>query len=126
NFIATPRNDRSGHPIIMPLPMHPETTEDRDYDAKRNGVDRSIWRCYVPEVALKPEWRNWHTQQTQNLPGFTPRGGSSPFSGIHQIISKVITSLLSAPIKQIELFPTENHPREHGCDPRRRARAKFV
>src|SRR5262245_15232303 len=33
-------------------------------------------------VSTPPEWRNWHTQQTQNLPGFTPRGGSSPFSGI--------------------------------------------
>ena len=25
-------------------------------------------------------WRNWQTQQTQNLPGFTPRLGSTPSS----------------------------------------------
>jgi hypothetical protein len=24
------------------------------------------------------EWRNWHTQQTQNLPPVTRRGGSTP------------------------------------------------
>ena len=28
-----------------------------------------------------PEWRNWQTQQTQNLPGITPRVGSTPSSG---------------------------------------------
>jgi hypothetical protein len=26
----------------------------------------SFERCYVPQVPFKPEWRNWHTQQTQN------------------------------------------------------------
>jgi hypothetical protein len=26
-------------------------------------------------------WRNWQTQQTQNLPGITPREGSIPFTG---------------------------------------------
>jgi hypothetical protein len=28
-----------------------------------------------------PVWRNWQTQQTQNLPGITPREGSIPFTG---------------------------------------------
>ena len=32
-------------------------------------------RCFSVAV-----WRNWQTQQTQNLPGFTPREGSIPFT----------------------------------------------
>jgi hypothetical protein len=32
-----------------------------------------------------PEWRNWQTQQTQNLPGITPRVGSTPSSGTIQL-----------------------------------------
>ena len=36
--------------------------------------------CYVLNFSLSigPEWRNWQTQQTQNLPGITPRVGSTP------------------------------------------------
>jgi hypothetical protein len=34
--------------------------------------------CYSE---LSPVWRNWQTQQTQNLPGITPREGSIPFTG---------------------------------------------
>jgi hypothetical protein len=30
---------------------------------------------------LKPGWRNWQTQRTQNPPRFTPRGGSTPPPG---------------------------------------------
>lgn len=29
----------------------------------------------------KPEWRNWQTQETQNLPPVTRRVGSIPSSG---------------------------------------------
>ena len=36
-----------------------------------------------------PEWRNWQTQQTQNLPGITPRVGSTPSSG-----TKILKQLL--------------------------------
>ncbi len=31
------------------------------------------------------EWRNWHTQQTQNLPPVTRRGGSTPPSSTKQL-----------------------------------------
>jgi hypothetical protein len=31
-------------------------------------------------------WRNWQTQQTQNLPGITPREGSIPFTGTKNCI----------------------------------------
>jgi hypothetical protein len=34
--------------------------------------------CYSE---ISPVWRNWQTQQTQNLPGITPREGSIPFTG---------------------------------------------
>jgi hypothetical protein len=34
------------------------------------------------------EWRNWHTQQTQNLPPVTRRGGSTPPSSTNHISFK--------------------------------------
>ena len=36
---------------------------------------------FCNSFATFPEWRNWQTQQTQNLPGITPRVGSTPSSG---------------------------------------------
>ena len=36
---------------------------------------------HVIFIKVLPEWRNWQTQQTQNLPGITPRVGSTPSSG---------------------------------------------
>ena len=45
-----------------------------------------------------PEWRNWQTQQTQNLPGITPRVGSTPSSGTNILKEIVgIWELNSAP-----------------------------
>lgn len=35
---------------------------------------------YYDKLSIWAEWRNWQPQQTQNLPGFTPRVGSSPTS----------------------------------------------
>ena len=38
-------------------------------------------RAHAIFNTVLPEWRNWQTQQTQNLPGITPRVGSTPSSG---------------------------------------------
>lgn len=45
---------------------------------------------HVIFIEVLPEWRNWQTQQTQNLPGITPRVGSTPSSGtlIFRILEK--------------------------------------
>ena len=32
-------------------------------------------------LPIRPGWRNWQTQRTQNPPRFTPRGGSTPPPG---------------------------------------------
>ena len=40
--------------------------------------------CYSE---ISPVWRNWQTQQTQNLPGITPREGSIPFTGTKNCLS---------------------------------------
>ena len=42
-------------------------------------------------ITVLPEWRNWQTQQTQNLPGITPRVGSTPSSGTIPV-SKVLVA----------------------------------
>ena len=58
-------------------------------------------KCNVPNPCAKllvvnfPEWRNWQTQQTQNLPGITPRVGSTPSSGTN--ISKQVVGLFAPP-----------------------------
>ena len=51
------------------------------------GIAARAPRSFTPHSAhaifnrVLPEWRNWQTQQTQNLPGITPRVGSTPSSG---------------------------------------------
>src|SRR5271166_3190832 len=43
---------------------------------------RNQWRCAILSLpSLRPGWRNWQTQRTQNPPRFTPRGGSTPPPG---------------------------------------------
>ena len=41
----------------------------------------TLFSAHVIFIVVLPEWRNWQTQQTQNLPGITPRVGSTPSSG---------------------------------------------
>ena len=55
-----------------------------------------------------PEWRNWQTQQTQNLPGITPRVGSTPSSGTNLFNSLLKDSrlLLSRCVKHLYTFCT--------------------
>ena len=54
---------------LLPKLLH--KTDFAAFSGSKNGEDEppltgSFERCYVPEVAPLPEWRNWHTQQTQN------------------------------------------------------------
>ena len=44
-----------------------------------------------------PEWRNWQTQQTQNLPGITPRVGSTPSSGTIGFLTHLQTGVPTTP-----------------------------
>jgi hypothetical protein len=58
-----------------------------------------------------PEWRNWQTQQTQNLPGITPRVGSTPSSGtlIFRILEKSAKSAIYKPFLTISLPVKYDH-----------------
>jgi hypothetical protein len=48
-------------------------------------------------MKVLPEWRNWQTQQTQNLPGITPRVGSTPSSGTIFLLGNFSTFLPLTP-----------------------------
>lgn len=50
------------------------------------------WGLASPDV---PEWRNWQTQETQNLPPVTRRVGSIPSSGT--ILFNDVRRLLKGP-----------------------------
>src|SRR6185503_13298172 len=41
-------------------------------------------------IPLGPEWRNWQTQETQNLPPVTRRVGSTPSSGTNPSLRSVL------------------------------------
>src|SRR6185503_21391806 len=41
-------------------------------------------------IPLGPEWRNWQTQETQNLPPVTRRVGSTPSSGTNPALRSVL------------------------------------
>ena len=47
------------------------------------------------------EWRNWQTQQTQNLPYFTVREGSSPSSATIKLVRLFLCELQSLKSERI-------------------------
>jgi hypothetical protein len=49
-------------------------------------------RLHVIFLEVLAEWRNWQTQQTQNLPGITPRVGSTPSVEYHPFRSPMKTA----------------------------------
>ena len=55
-------------------------------------------------ILLFPEWRNWQTQQTQNLPGITPRVGSTPSSGTKFLNKLVKGSAFARSIGRTALY----------------------
>ena len=62
---------RSGQDISLKYPGKTATT----------GLSEMVARAKLL-VPIVLEWRNWQTQQTQNLPPVTRRGGSTPPSSI--------------------------------------------
>ena len=50
-------------------------------NCRSGAANFTRWRAHAIFNTVLPEWRNWQTQQTQNLPGITPRVGSTPSSG---------------------------------------------
>src|SRR5215469_11445297 len=75
----------TGSTIRAQAAQSTESVQNGDRD--KNGDKTGTAEMQRPGPCAKlftvnfPEWRNWQTQQTQNLPGITPRVGSTPSSG---------------------------------------------
>jgi hypothetical protein len=67
---------------VLP-PKRPTWSGCTLYSVSTANSPRCFTRCAAHAIfsTVLPEWRNWQTQQTQNLPGITPRVGSTPSSG---------------------------------------------
>ena len=73
----------SGYKYTQDQPRRGASLGFADGTASRIPVAVALpaWPLMLFSILLFPEWRNWQTQQTQNLPGITPRVGSTPSSG---------------------------------------------
>jgi hypothetical protein len=103
-LLATTGNNRIGNNT------HPRSLKSRTNNGELSSVTRTMLRNRFAEVPLltmklgiswyrecTPVWRNWQTQQTQNLPGITPREGSIPFTGTKNcIVPYLFVSLKAA------------------------------
>ena len=65
-------------------------------NCRSGAANFTRWRAHAIFNTVLPEWRNWQTQQTQNLPGITPRVGSTPSSG-----TKILKRLLDCLSRQV-------------------------
>ena len=66
------------------IPTSFQLAPNQGNEELQEDLQETTGSLHNQEVAKTfPEWRNWQTQQTQNLPGITPRVGSTPSSGTY-------------------------------------------